>query len=254
MFRKPQVNNKRRQPVTSAEDLQVDALQTGLYYPDIQEQSDEFSHLNAPSMETLPPPMIICLDFDLTLTREHTNQRLASTSSRERRHHLISSIKPAENESIKWRDVITSLMEQNHYVVITTYSTFIEEIAFYLEKVIGIESNLLEHIPIFGGVPSEDDGQPLDPGDWDDIGKQQHIQRAIEYCNKYGRLFYENIPSKNIILIDDDALNCKQAKKNGHLSFNTMKGSTENAEEVREYLEENTLLPKLNSSPKPSRP
>lgn len=154
-------------------------------------------------------PLLIIIDFDLTLTTQHTHnlihhairsQQIAA-DDHEAAWQLLKAIPPTGSIQ-KWQQIFAAIKEKQHLVAIASFSEFPTLIQRYLREIIGVSDIMVESWL---------------PQSIINANKNQHIEYIMQRYNFSG-------PAENIILIDDDTNNRAAAKKLGYKTISVTPG------------------------------
>lgn len=180
------------------------------------------------------PPTLLCLDFDLTLTKSHffryTVDSINSGFSREKA--VLQAIRLMERQGPKGGErlwlFLARWLKAGHGLVITSYTAFPELPNAMLVKGISTlraQQASKEHIRwlsrpiIIYGDPAPRFNPPTPIPNTilisqkklstDDHGKNLHIEAALEQLEKRRLVF------QNVLLVDDDPHNIERAQAKG---------------------------------------
>jgi hypothetical protein len=154
----------------------------------------------------------VFIDFDKTITSEHTHNRIGIAYTQKKKElgkqvilteeeqwALVKDIKPIGSAK-QWENIFSMLINNNQAVCIASFTHFKHVIPLYLKEVIGLPEDLIKKIHIEAWLPANTSN------------KNVHIQNAIHDCHFKGS-------QKQVLLIDDSESNILAAKEKGYLTI-----------------------------------
>lgn len=147
---------------------------------------------------------IFIFDFDLTITSEHTHNKLLMAIQRgqfdpddlEQGWRVIKDTPPTISKKI-WVDLFSKLIADGHHIAIATFNDFKPLVARYLQDTLQLPEPIFKHIFVEAWLPRNAFV----------ANKNIHIKNILQHFNE--------TDTTSVILVDDSEFNCLAVREFG---------------------------------------
>jgi hypothetical protein len=142
---------------------------------------------------------VFIIDFDLTITSQHTHNLLSEEEDVEKHWEIIKNVLPIGSVQ-EWFNIFTTLLNNGHKVGVVSFNAYPQYISRYLKEVIGLSPEVFQYICVFSWTPKN-------PGT---ANKNEHIAATLTH------LEYNQSIDGDVVVVDDHLRNINAAMTLGY--------------------------------------
>lgn len=142
---------------------------------------------------------VFIIDFDLTITSEHTHNLLSEEEDVEQHWEIMKNVLPIGSVQ-EWFNIFNTLLSNGHKVGVVSFNAYPQYISRYLKEVIGLSPDVFQHICVLSWTPNNPST----------ANKNQHIGMALT------QLEYNQSVDGDVVVVDDQLRNINGAMELGY--------------------------------------